>query len=560
MPRPSLTQSRRAVFALLASIGSLHAATASAITPTTPLVTYDGTATLSVNFHPAKNSSGGMLGAPAPTVIIASPWAGQQLAATDGDTIEKFTIGQQQFIGPMLGPASLTADGYNVVTYDARGWWDSTGEIWLDHPQKEGRDPSRIIDWLASSDPKLSAGGQRLVKLQAANDPLVGMTGVSYGGIVQLEAAANDARIDVIEPAAPIYSAVDSLYPNGVVRQGFSNLLCGSARLIGARLSDPADSICDAVNTGTLSAADVAYANTVGPKGSVFNSAYRTPTFLMGGTIDTLFPLSQTVDIYNQLKNNTSAAVKMVWGCGGHGLCSDAKEPMYSVVCAQHAWLDKYLGFPAGRASSKKANIEGVLHDCMDAPSSLTATDFIYADQYDQILKRPTYEAPTGSITASGSGTLTLSPTNSSGFVVGADEASNAVNVTIPAPTTTRQLQAAPTLTVTYKGWAGDAKTAIYAQLVGTDPQSGQTQALGNQSMPVPLTLNAFGTPGFLLTTRSVTTKLNVPLWSFRPGKPLKLQLTDYSNMFYDDNAVGSVEILSATITLPTNEPGVTPS
>src|SRR6202020_176179 len=53
----------------------------------------------------------------------------------------------------ILGSVSITAlnqDGYNVLTWDPRGFGDSTGTIEVDSPNVEGRDVSRLIDWVAT--------------------------------------------------------------------------------------------------------------------------------------------------------------------------------------------------------------------------------------------------------------------------------------------------------------------------------------------------------------------------------------------------------------------------
>src|SRR5258708_36419781 len=77
----------------------------------------------------------------------------------------------------------LQADGYNVVTWDPRGFGKSTGTIEVDSAQAEARDVERIIDWLAT---------QPNVELDGPRDPRVGMIGASYGGGIQLNTASID--------------------------------------------------------------------------------------------------------------------------------------------------------------------------------------------------------------------------------------------------------------------------------------------------------------------------------------------------------------------------------
>ena len=131
----------------------------------------------------------------------------------------------------LLGPATLTADGYNVVAWSARGWYASGGQVSLDNPYIEGRDVTAIINWL---------GTQPAAELKGPDDPVVGMTGVSYAGGIQLSTAVFDHRLDAIEPTMSWNNAVDSLYPNQVIKSGWGYILCGSGGLVGpSLLADP---------------------------------------------------------------------------------------------------------------------------------------------------------------------------------------------------------------------------------------------------------------------------------------------------------------------------------
>lgn len=545
LARPSHQRRRRALVVLALAGAALLVAIrppgALAVTPTTPIVSYDKTATLNVNFYPALNASGGQLDAPAPTVIIASPWAGKQKSATTGDTTaSSINIGGYKFLAPEIGPASLLADGYNVVTYDPRGWYNSTGQVTTDMPTKEGEDPSAIIDWLAGSDPRLFVSGVGLVKF-GNGVPLVGMTGVSYGGAAQLEAAANDPRIAVIEPGAPTYSATQSLDPNGIDKEGFAGLLCASA-VGNASFSPQLAGMCADVPTGSFTPADIAFANSVGPYASTFSPSYKVPTLLMAGDIDTLFPLSQDLAIYGKLQQ-TSAPVKMVWGCAGHGLCNESATPLYSVLCMEHAWLDKYLGVPYG-SDTTAAVVGGTSYPCVAAPNDATATDFAYSDQTGTLAQYASYPTPTGAIVVNGGGTLGLDmPDSGSGFIVGASPALNALNITVPAPASTVELTAPPTLSLTYTGAATHVATPVFAQLV----DAATNTVVDNQATAIPLTLDG--------RQHTVTLPLNTVLWNFQPGKNLELQITDDSNLFYDNDAFGAVS-MSAQLTVPTVAPG----
>ena len=90
-----------------------------------------------------------------------------------------------------VGVGALRQAGYNVLTWDPRGFGKSGGAVEVDSPDYEARDVSALIDWLAK---------QPEAQLDKAGDPRVGMNGSSYGGGIQWVTAARDARVDVITP------------------------------------------------------------------------------------------------------------------------------------------------------------------------------------------------------------------------------------------------------------------------------------------------------------------------------------------------------------------------
>ncbi|MEU0511307.1 alpha/beta fold hydrolase, partial [Amycolatopsis sp. NPDC006125] len=67
----------------------------------------------------------------------------------------------------------LARRGFVVLTYSARGFGRSTGEIGLNDPDFEVADAARLVDWLAT---------RPEVRLDGPGDPRVGVLGASYGG------------------------------------------------------------------------------------------------------------------------------------------------------------------------------------------------------------------------------------------------------------------------------------------------------------------------------------------------------------------------------------------
>ena len=67
----------------------------------------------------------------------------------------------------------LARAGFAVLTWSARGFGQSTGQIALDSPDYEVKDVEQLVSWLAR---------QPRVLLDHPGDPRVGITGASYGG------------------------------------------------------------------------------------------------------------------------------------------------------------------------------------------------------------------------------------------------------------------------------------------------------------------------------------------------------------------------------------------
>ncbi|MGI5288428.1 alpha/beta fold hydrolase [Nonomuraea polychroma] len=103
----------------------------------------------------------------------------------------------------------VAQDGYAVLTWSARGFGRSTGEIALNSPDYEVKDVKQLIDWLAK---------RPEVLLDATNDPRVGIVGGSYGGSIALMTAAHDQRVDAIVPQITWSDLADALFPNAAVQ------------------------------------------------------------------------------------------------------------------------------------------------------------------------------------------------------------------------------------------------------------------------------------------------------------------------------------------------------
>ncbi len=140
-----------------------------------------------------------------PTVLMGPGWS----LAGDTDTHGPGVLGE-------IPINALWAAGYNVLTWDPRGFGQSGGLAEVDSPDYEARDVSALIDWVAT---------RPGVELDAPGDPRIGMVGGSYGGGIQLVAAATDCRIDAIVPTIAWHSLVTSLDKAGTFKAGWGNIL-----------------------------------------------------------------------------------------------------------------------------------------------------------------------------------------------------------------------------------------------------------------------------------------------------------------------------------------------
>lgn len=472
------------------------------------ITSFDGTK-IRAHWFPAPGASASHS---EPTILEGPGWGEAGATTSTPDILGSLSV------------TGLNSDGYNVLTWDPRGFGQSAGTIEIDSPNYEARDVSRLIDWVST---------RPGVQLDAPGDPRMGMVGGSYGGGIQFVTAAEDCRIDAIVPEIAWHSLTTSLDKANTSKSGWSNLLYS---LASPAHRDPhmTSAYQDSLATGTISVADYRWFAGKGPANLV--KKIRAPTLIIQGTVDNLFTLDEGVTNFKAIQAS-GVPVHMVWFCDGHGIClTNPGDPNY-VPNATMAWLNRWV------KRDPSVNIG-------------PAVDII--DQNGVRYAASTYPLPSArSLSAQGKGTLQLVATGGSGPVtvhstnsdpVGAlassitpAEAANAVNVTIDGGSQASLVVGAPHVTLTYQGTvpAGATPTRVFAQIV--DGSTGLV--LGNQVTPIDVTLDG--------KSHTTSVPLEIVSQALAPGQHVVLQLVATTVAYAQPRLGGSVTFSAINVTLP---------
>lgn len=475
------------------------------------VTSFDGTPIVT-HFYPAAALPAG---ARVPTVLVGSGFAYRGQTTPDAGG------------GVRLGLGDLRNDGYNVLTWDSRGFGGSGGTAMFDSAAFEGRDMQALTDFVAAQPEAL---------LDAPGDPRVGMSGASYGGAIQLVTAAIDPRVDAIVPDAAWNSLVNGFARDGGFKAGWLVSLCtlgvGFGLLDGATdgVSGPAGIQLGSIDSpfltmcaegaalGKLSAASTQWLASVGPGALV--SRIRAPTLLLQGTVDTLLTPGEAIASYELLRAS-GVPVKMLWYCGGHGTCLTPTGDTNVIRDAARNWLRRWL----------KRDTTVDTGPCVQ-----------WVDDGGVWRSGPDYPlAAAGSLAASGSGSLTVLPT------VTATAGATGISTPTPgmvesryaSPAAESDIVGEPTLTLTYRGFALPSSTFVYAQVV--DVAAGRI--VNNQVTPIPVLLDG--------ATRTVTRKLEVIALRGRPTSDLRLQIVAGTPVYGPQRSAGSVTLTAITSSLP---------
>ena len=477
------------------------------------LTSFDGTQ-IRVHWFPRPTAT---TAHPAPTVLMGPGWS------EAGDTDLGGT-------GDLFGTVSipdLQRAGFNVLTWDPRGFGHSTGAVEVDSPNAEARDVSRLIDWVAT---------RPGVQLDRPGDPRMGMVGGSYGGGIQWVVAAQDCRVDAITPTIAWHSLSTSLYKTGISKTGWGNLLYDAAA--GDSLDPHISSAWAQSNaSGQIDAANAAWFAARGPGSLV--AQVHVPTLIVQGTVDTLFTLDEGITNYGQLRTD-HVPVDMRWFCGGHGVCLTNPGDPTAVERATVAWLVRWVERVRSTSTGPPVEIidqHGVRYSAARYPlaqtTPLRATGSGTLDLTSHGGSGP-FSEPSG-------GPGSSSPLAAAAFSILPARAQNAVDVRVSGGGHPAFVVGAPEVTLTYRGTStpGPRPPRVFAQLV--DDTTGLV--VGSQVTPIPVVLD-----GGVHTTR---VPLEVVSQSVAPGQALTLQLVATTVAYATPRLGGSVDFSKVAVSLP---------
>jgi ABC-2 type transport system ATP-binding protein len=296
--------------------------------------------------------------------------------------------------------------------------------------------------------------------------------------------------------------------------------------------------VTEGTATGNVSDENREWFASKGPAGMV--RRIKVPTLLVQGTVDTLFTLQESIDNFTAMSKNRRKVkrrrggrvvkrrkpvpLKMIWFCGGHGVCRTDAGPAEYVSDRTLAWFDRHLRRDKDvRTGPRFAWVDetGTWRDSAEFP-----------------LRR------VGALRGSGSGTWPLVPgAAGGGALIFATPAPDAFKVPIPGPRRDADVVGVPRLRLTYSGTGAPADTHVYAQIV--DPQ--RDIVVGNVATPIPVKLDG--------EAHSLRLPLE-PIASRAPaGGGYELQITSSTTTYDVQRSAGLIDFEDVRVELPVTKP-----
>lgn len=468
------------------------------------LTSFDGTKIV----YDLSVPSGCTAATPCPAVIGTHGWGGDRKA--DRNNVR----------------ARALARGFVTLSWDSRGFGQSGDVTHVNSPEYEVRDALALIDMLAT---------RSEVAKDAPGDPRFGMVGGSYGGIIQMNVAGVDSRVDVIVPEIAPHELGYALEPNRVPKIGWDALLLAAGTGTGTEHLDPTGAtgtsllprydqrilggFQETVRDNKASESTLRWYKDRSP--ARFTGGIHVPALFLQSFADNLFPMNEAVA---NMSDVTGAPTKFVVYCAsGHLIC-----PFTSAGQATNArwadivdrWLDRWL---------RDSSID-------------TGPAVEYVTQDGVWHSAPSWPPATNSATASGSGTIVnLGPAGarSGALMHGTRSVDPITSLTVPIMTATapRTLIGIPSITVT-ANVSGAGETFLFFQL--TESGAG---AFPISSQVTPLRVE----PGL----NTYTLDLNGISHALEAGKELLLQvMTDAGALYATARGVSTVDV-DVTVNVP---------
>ena len=308
---------------------------------------------------------------PAPAILIAHGFGGSK------DSVES----DAKF---------FASKGFVVMTWSARGFGESTGQIEMNSIDSEVADTRALITYLSKS---------KNVLLDGDGDPRVGIMGSSYGGANALLTASQDSRIDAVISDITWSDLEQGLFPQSVERSlasgpfkkvwagtFFSAVTLQSAYLgeCGAFAQRWCDAYQNAVLQGKPGMTDKELLESVSP--IKYASSISAPTLLSQGQADSLFPLSESYKLAQELKKNkTGDLLSMIWHADGHD-GSNAQAPYLReqfLLWFQKHLLEREIEFPIFQFTRSNGSIS--LQDSTVIPKVFTSANLPFENEPKQL-------------------------------------------------------------------------------------------------------------------------------------------------------------------------------
>lgn len=439
----------------------------------------------------------------------------------------------------------LAADGYAVLTWSARGFGKSGGKTSINAPDTEVKDVSKLIDWLAD---------RPEVRLDAAGDPRIGVTGASYGGAMSLLTAGYDRRVDAIAPEMTYWNLADALFPDGVFKKLWASLFVTTGG--GCRNLD--EQLCEMYQRVAVSGKPDAAARAMLTERSPSAVADRikVPTLIMQGQTDSLFTLGQADAMAKAIKAN-GAPVSVDWVTGGH---DGGDKESHRVRQRVNNWFDRYLkddkGADAGPAFrvTRTGGVDSTDGAALTRGASGTTYPGLTGEGEPVELRgrKQTFNNPAGgtppsisAVPGTGGGLAQLSTL---GVGLSVDFPGQYARFESAPLKSARRITGTPTARVTVKAGKGDA--VLFGKVYDVSPD-GKQQVLPSQLVaPYRITPDQQGKP-MELTLPAVDHELD-------PGHRLRLVLSA-TDLGYASPAAPTTYTVSldGPLTIPT-APGLT--